>query len=189
MEPSALIQLLHRYYPSGLWPDDPAYNATEEAQRLTALLASARDDARAWKAFIERLPQEFPDHQIWDATHLWLDPCFNCRIGLPGSQVGGARYDTLVCLLSVLAPVYALYGSHLGNEGPGQDPWPRFSQLPPHFQACEEKLAALIESTFGAERLSQETLTTPVPNLAPRTGDVALGEAKLIDCLFTTHRY
>ncbi len=177
MEASELIQLLHRYYPSGLWPDEPGYKASEEARRLTALLDSTRGDMRAWTTFVERLRKELPGHQIWDTTRLSHDPCFSCRIGLPGSRAGGARYDSLVCLLSVLAPVYALYRSM--DEGP----------LPPHVHSSERTLAALIESTFGFERLSEETLATPVPDLAPRTGDVALGEATLMDCLLTPHRY
>ncbi|HYO57719.1 IS66 family transposase [Archangium sp.] len=52
-----------------------------------------------------------------------------------------------------------------------------------------EKLAGLIESTFGFTRLSNEVLFTPVPDLVPRTANHGLGKAQLIDCLFTWHRW
>ena len=57
-------------------------------------------------------------------------------------------------------------------------------------QPYEDRLAALIESALGATRLSsKEVLFTAVQNLAPRTGNVALGKAHLIDLLFTPNRW
>jgi hypothetical protein len=67
--------------------------------------------------------------------------------------------------------------------------WLRFPPFPPEFQAQEAKLAGLIESTFGFTRLSNDVLFTPVPDLVPRTANYVLGEAQLIDCLFTWHRW
>lgn len=61
--------------------------------------------------------------------------------------------------------------------------------FPPEFQSHEARLAELIESTFGFTRLTNEILFTPVPDLVPRTVNFGLGEAKLIDCLLTEHRY
>lgn len=189
MTADALVQLLHDYYPSGLWPDDPAYAASTEAQRLTQRLASSQRDVGTWQGFVEQLHRALPDCHFWDTTGASLDPCFSLRMGLPGSQVGGAHYDTLVCLVSRLAPVYALYGSHVRHASPAPESWLRFSELPAEFQPYEAKLASLIESSFGFMRLSEDVLFTPVPDLAPRSGDVALGEARLVDCLFTPHRF
>lgn len=189
MTADALVQLLHDYYPSGLWPDDPAYDASPEAQRLTRRLASSQRDVATWRGFVERLHRELPGCHFWDTTETSHDPSFSHRVGLPGSQVGGAHYDTLVCLVSRLAPVYALYGSHVRNTGPAPESWLRFSELTAEFQPYEAKLASLIKSTLGFTRLFEDVLFTPVPDLAPRSGDVALGEARLIDCLFTPHRF
>ncbi len=48
----ALIQLLHRYHPSGFLVDDPEYSTSEEAQRLNKLLRETMNDMQAWNGFI-----------------------------------------------------------------------------------------------------------------------------------------
>ncbi len=187
----ALVQLVHRYYPAGLLNIDPRYDASEEGQRLTALVNANADPSPAWKSFIQRLHEEFPDCSVWDTTIPHHDPCYYCRVSLPGFVTGDPRYDCIVCLLSQLAPVYALYASHMEEKGPGlpRDYWLRFPPFPPEFQAQEAKLAEFIESSFGFTRLSNDVLFTPVPDLVPRTANHGLGKAQLIDCLFTEHRW
>jgi len=184
----ALIQLLHRYHPSGFLVDDPEYSASEEAQRLNRLLRETMKDMQAWNGFIQRLHEEFPGCPLWDRTLLQHDPCYICEIALPGMEMGGDRYDAIICLLSLLAPVYALYAEHYLDTGPLRESWLRFPPFPPEYQAHEAKLASLIESTFGFTRLTHEVLSTPVPDLVPRSGTLGLGDARLIDCLFTPHR-
>ncbi|OJT26646.1 hypothetical protein BO221_00975 [Archangium sp. Cb G35] len=104
--------------------------------------------------------------------------------------MGDSLYDCVVCLVSKLAPVYALYASHTDKNDPGETGhWLRFPPLPPRFQAHEARLATLIESTFGYTHLSNDILFTPVPDLVPRTANFGLGKAQLIDCLFTRHRW
>jgi hypothetical protein len=94
-----------------------------------------------------------------------------------------------VGLLSRLAPVYALYASHYTNRLSGGEAWWRFAPFPPQYQEHEAKLAALIEATLGFTRVSTEALLTPVPDLAPVSGNAVLGEAVLADCLFTRVRW
>ncbi len=186
----ALIQLVHRYYPTGILIDEPQYRASEEAQRLGTLLQATAADTTAWKDFIQQLRREFPDCSIWDMTVPLLDPCYTCRVSLPGFETGAPRYDSVVCLLSQLAPVYALYASHTEKRSPAQrESWLRFPPFPPEFQSHEVRLAGLIESTFGFTRLSNDILFTPVPDLVPRTANFELGKAQLIDCLFTPARW
>lgn len=184
----ALSQLLHGYYPEGLWPDDPAYQSSAEAQRLTQLLAAAREEPQPWKAFVQRVGEEFGDCMRWDTTLLWAEPCYRLRISLPGVVLGGERHDEVICLLSLLAPVYVLYASHFLDTGPFKEAWTRYPPLPTEFQAHEARLANLLESALGVTRLPNEVLFTPIPELAPRTGNVALGKALLIDLLFTVDR-
>jgi hypothetical protein len=95
----------------------------------------------------------------------------------------------VVCLISLLAPAYALYASHALDTGPFAEAWTRYPPLPLEFHSYDAKLALIIESAFGASRLPNDVLFAPVPNLAPRTGNVALGEARLIDLLFTPDRW
>lgn len=183
----ALVRFLHCYYPSGLRNDDPRYAESEEGQRLTRLIQV--QPSPNWKGFMQRVIQEFPDCYLWDTSVPYSEPCNSIRISLPGFVEGGPRYDCVVGLMSQLAPVYAIYASHMDKSLPGGDYWLRFPPLPPEFQAHEAKLAGLIESTLGFTRLSDEVLFTPVPELVPRTAHHGPGEALLIDCLFTWDRW
>ncbi len=185
----ALVQLVRCYYPSGLCNDDPGYRESEESQRLTRLILANVQPSPTWKGFTRRVVQEFPDCNIWDTTVPYHEPCNSVRVSLPGFMPDAPRYDCVVGLLSQLAPVYALYASHTDKSLPGADYWLRFPPFPPEFQAHEAKLAGLIESTLGFTRLSNDILFTPVPDLVPRAANYGLGEARLIDCLFTRDRW
>ncbi|WNG50543.1 hypothetical protein F0U60_45270 [Archangium minus] len=186
----ALVQLVHRYYPAGMEKEDPRYLVSEETQRLQSLLQLNVGRSPAWNDFVQRLRGQFPDCSVWDTTVPMSDPCYSCRVSLPGFVAGAPIYDSVVCLLSQLAPVYALYASHMQRSNPPElKSWLRFPPFPPEFQSHEVKLAGLIESTFGFTRLSNDVLFTPVPDLVPRTVNFGLGDARLIDCLMTEHRW
>ncbi|HYO65854.1 MAG TPA: hypothetical protein VEU33_07220 [Archangium sp.] len=190
LKADALVQLVHRYYPAGLLIDDLAYQVSEEIQRLRELQDTHVQPSPTWTAFITRLRQEFPDSSLWETTVPYLNPCYSIRVSLPGFQVGDPIYDCVVCLLSQFAPVYALYASHhLNQKVPGDDYWMGLPPFPPKFQSHEARLATLIESTFGFTRLSNDVLLTPVLDLVPKSSNFVLGEARLIDCLFTPYRW
>ncbi|WP_309888792.1 hypothetical protein [Archangium sp.] len=185
----ALVRLLHCYHPSGLNNYDPGYKESEEGQRLTRLMLAHVQSAPSWRVFVWRVRQLFPGCSVWDTTVPRHDPCHSIRVALPGSIADQPRYDCVVALLSQLAPVYALYASHRDSSGPEVKGWTGLPPFPPEYQAHEAKLAELIESTFGFTRLSNDTLLTPVPDLVPNSANLMLGEARLIDCLFTNHRW
>jgi hypothetical protein len=186
----ALVGLVHCYYPPGIEAYDPRYKESEEGQRLRRLLLANQQPSPTWDAFTDRVVEEFPGCSIWDATVPMHEPCNIVRVSLSGPGADHLPYDSVVGLLSQLAPVYALYASHHTtrlSRGTGGEAWWRFAPLPPEYQAHEAKLAALIESVLGFTRLSTEALLTPVPDLAPNTGHCELGRARLVDCLFTPH--
>jgi hypothetical protein len=185
----ALVNLVHRYYPAGIEEYDPRYQTSEEAQRLKALLETHVGGIPAWNAFVQRLREEFVTCSIWDMTVPRHDPGYIVRVSLPGFVSSAPLQEGVVCLLSKLAPVYALYASHLKENGPGlpRDHWIRFPPFPPEFQAHEARLAEFIESTFAFVRLPEEVLLTPVPDLVPWTGKHGLGQARLMDLLFTEY--
>ncbi|HYO70755.1 MAG TPA: hypothetical protein VEU33_32210 [Archangium sp.] len=183
----ALVRLVHCYYPSGLRNDDPGYRESEESQRLTRLICV--QPSPTWKGFTQQVAQEFPDSSLWDTSVPYDDPCNSLRVSLPGFVEDAPRYDCVVALLSQLAPVYALYASHTHKLATRVDSWLCFPPFPHEFQAHETKLARLIESTLGFTRLSNDVLLTPVPDLVPRTANYGLGEALLVDCLFTRDRW
>ncbi len=128
----ALVQLVHRYYPVGLHNADPRYAATEEAHRLTRLLQANAAGSRTWKDFYQRVRKEFRDCSLWDTSVPLSDPCYGCRISQPGFVPGDPHYQSVVCLLSQLAPVYALYVSELEQMGPSERKgWFGFPPFPP----------------------------------------------------------
>jgi hypothetical protein len=184
----ALVEVLYRYHPTNLRPDDPLYKVSAEAQMLSRVLEDAQKDTRTWKSFVQRVHEEFPGCVLWDSTLLFYDPCYRLRISLPTSSKSADQRDELVCLVSLLAPAYVIYASHSLDTGPYAEAWTRYPPLPVEFQPYEARLAALIESTFGSTRLPNEVLFTPVPDLAVRGGNVHLGKARLIDLLFTEDR-
>lgn len=185
----ALVRLVHCYYPSGLCNDEPGYEEAEESQRLTRLILANVQPAPTWKGFTRRVVEEFPGCDVWDTTVPYHEPCTSVRVALPGTRSDQPRYDCVVGLFSQLAPVYALYASHTDRSVPGVETWVRFPPFLPEYQAHETKLAGLIESILGFTRLSNDTLLTPVPDIVPRPANYGLGEALLVDCLFTRHRW
>lgn len=185
----SLHLLLRQYYPAGLHADHPAYKQSEQARRLTQRLSEAGQDMSAWKAFVQRVREELPGCAFWDATLLFLVPCYSLRVQLPETVHDQERSDEVVCLLSVLAPVYVVYASHTVETGADSETWVRYPPLPPAFQPYEARLASLLEAAFGATRLPEEVLSFPLPELDPRTGNIPLGTARIIDLLFTTHRW
>lgn len=186
---ASLVQLLHQYYPICLWVDEPGYKESEQIQRLQRFLEEAGKNTRVWVGFVQRVHEEFPGSTFWDSTLLSHDPCYRLRISLPLPKEAEDVRDELVCLVSLLAPAYVIYASHALNTGPFAEAWTRYPPLPHAFQPAEARLAALIESTFGAVRLPNDVLFTHVPELAPWTGNVGLGRARLIDLLFTADRW
>jgi len=118
------------------------------------------------------------------------DPCYSVRVSNPGFVTGDLVFDEVVGLVSTLAPVYAIYASHTDKASlPERKDWLRFPPFPSRLQAHEAKLTGLIEATFGYTRLPNDILFIPVPDLVPSTANYLLGEAVLIDCLFTRHRW
>jgi hypothetical protein len=190
-EPSAqsLIELLREYYPSGIGNDDPRYPSSKEIERLTKQLDADPRQAEVWGAFADQLQRAFPDCEVVAEDLRPLEPCFRYRLlHLVEGQHGQEREEGIACILSLLAPVYAIYAFHHREEGLDSESWSRFPPLPPDIQTHEARLAALIESALGLTRLPNEVLFAAVPDLQPRVGQFTLRKARLVDCLFTPHR-
>jgi hypothetical protein len=187
----ALVKLVHRYYPANLLSvHDARHAASEEEQRLVALRRTEWENNGPWNAFVQRLVHEFPESNVWDLPYLLYEPSRYVRVTVPGTGLtpGEGELKEVVCMLSVLAPAYCIFGSHQRSVN-RRTVWNEmhFPPLPPEYQALEARLATLIESTFGLTRLPNDVLFTPVPDLTVEHRD--LGKAQLIDCLFSTNRW
>jgi hypothetical protein len=187
----ALIQLVHRYYPAGIHRDDPRHPTTEEHQRLEALRRAAVGDTAAWQAFLHRIREELPGSRVWDHPTIRYDPAREARIALPNPKLATPEVKEVkevVLLVSILAPVYCLYASHHKYMGEQKaEAVVFYPPLPSEYQVHEAKLEQLVQAAFSTVRLPSEVLFTPVPDL--QVGNTGFGQARLIDCLFTDHRW
>lgn len=212
-----LMARAYRHYPRNIPGDAPSYFEAEETCRLQGVLQVCAENMggerpitphrrvpidgevqevlyalRMWLPFAEKLQRAFPDRIVWDRAIPWNDPCYRCEVMQAGLVQGSqAPRESGTCILSALAPVYALYvyvsGSREIMKGRAKAEF-RYSQLPSKYDDREAKMAALIEETFHFTRMTEDTLLLPVPDVVPYASNLAIGEAKLVDCLFTPHR-
>lgn len=212
---TSVLGLVRSYYPAGVEAYDERYRQTEEWRRLRSLVAGvARDmgdvtehaaqqppvpddvlslgatvrELRAWPDFVQRLKERFNDTIIWDTTIPFQDPCYSCHVSLPGCRVGGSNYQAIVCLLSLLAPVYALYACRDRAQLSDDENEIVFPPLPEAFRTREHEVASLIEAEFGFVRLPTDVLLAPIRDRVPDADHLRVGQAQVIDFLFSPHR-
>lgn len=183
---AALRGIVHAHYPRGVPADDPAYARSEESMKLEAARARAVADDGAWKRLLEALRAALPECRVDDWSHLALrrDASYRCRVELPPF---GQSSHALVACVSVLAPFYLIYSSRV-READGRP-------LPPgvRYELAEGEarhgrvVASNIETVFGYSAMPPGAGTTIVPDVA--VGNERLGEATLLDCLFTDDRW
>jgi hypothetical protein len=183
------IELVHRFYPVNLHEDDPRYEGSEEYQRLLRARLDALDKRDTWKQFLSRLREELPKCQVEDWTVLQSDSCWRVRVYLSSAVPveGGLEFRSVVGLISLLAPVCAIYTSFHQRVG---DLWRHptlFYEHVPETRGVAETVERLLRFILGVVRLPNETLFTPVPDV--QCFNVPLGKAQLIDCLFTDDRW
>ncbi len=186
-----LVELVHHYLPANIWESEPAYYATPEYQRLEAARREASKTWHMqWNAFLARLREELPRCTVEDWTILISDNCWRVRAHLPHRvpvEGGGEEFRAVVGLVSIFAPVAATYTSFKQRIAEHQwRPSQTFYEPVPATREYEEVLVRLLREELGAPRLPNETLFTPVPDIQY---GVLLGEARLIDCLFTEDRW
>lgn len=209
-----LMARIYRHYPRGIGGEDRRHFRSEETSRLECVLQvcaanmgkerpikpyrrvpidpevqDVLDALRAWLPFKKALQREFPDRFLWDRTIPWHNPCYICDVARAG-YVQGTRawYEPVVCMLSALAPVYALCVHETEDVDDCFTSRELYSNLPSQYADREARMAALIEETFHFTRLTEDTLLLSIPDVVPQAENVLMGEARLVDCLFTTAR-
>ncbi|MBN1208226.1 MAG: hypothetical protein JXB05_25420 [Myxococcaceae bacterium] len=182
------VALIHRFYPPGIALHEPKYDASEQFQRLNTLLGEARKGTNDWELFLRTARREMVDCTLWEIPSFLHEPCRTLRVYLPGAGMGAAEQNSVVLLVSLLAPVHVCYGSsQTTREGKVQREQVYYPPLPEPYRATESRLEALVQSHLGTQPLTGEVLFTQVPDV--EVGRLRFGEAKLIDCLFTSRRW
>lgn len=152
-----------RYY----WPStQDAYLKQEpspEVTRLQYLWEQEPNRLDRWSGLLGELEEALPGFKIGDATAT-RDACFRCAAYPPGSNPPSSFRWVAVGCLSILAPVYIVYGVQLEYRGKE-----RVSQraslgpLPPETHHAADIIARKLEALFGASALPRELAQTRVP--------------------------
>lgn len=186
-----LLELVHHYYPVNLYGGEAGYDDSEQYQRMLGLREHALKNSMSWKGLLARLTEALPECKVEDWTALFSDDnCWRVRVYLPEvSRLPGGSEEAraVVVLVSILAPVYVLYSSFQQYSEMGASPSRTFYEDVPETRSHADKVEAIVRDVLHVHRLSNETLFTPVPDIQVR--NTRLGEAKLIDCLFTDDRW
>lgn len=187
---AALVELVHRFYPANLHEDDPRYAASAENQRLLEARSRAWETREAWQQGLSHLRQALPQNPTEDWTALHSDSCWRVRVYLPEPlpvEGGGQEFRSVVGLVSLLAPVAALYTSFHQKFGTLWRQPTLFFEPVPETRPIEEAVERVLHAALGVHRIPSQTLFTPVPDI--QCFNVPLGKAQLIDCLFTDDRW
>lgn len=184
----ALLRLVHRYYPANAHVYEPHYESSDEFKRLDKLRRAAVEDQSAWTSFLQRVEEELPGTGVWDYPNIRYDPAYSVRVLLPGYPVGAPEHKEVVLMVSILAPVHILYATHSKQVHEQRTESISYQPpLPSEFQPFAEKLEALAIEAFGTTQLSQDVLSTSVPDLY--VGNTGFGKVTLADCLFGDYRW
>ncbi|OJT21858.1 hypothetical protein BO221_24125 [Archangium sp. Cb G35] len=185
-----LLSVARKYWRSDHEFDDKPENSPE-----TELFHDAWEQALKkldeWRALMGELRVELPHLNIGHATAT-CDPCFKCMVYTNQEPVSSdpqedeprSRLWTVVGCLSVLAPVYTVYGVQYDYKGREVRGAARvfFEPLPAQMQALAQVVARKIEARYGAEALPRKIAETRVPLIVHRKEPP---ETTLFHALFT----
>ncbi|MBM7118365.1 hypothetical protein [Archangium primigenium] len=155
-----------------------------ETQRLHAVWAKRLEDMTPWNDFLDEVERALPGFIVGD-TLSTSDGGLRCMLYLPKPARSPEAHWVVVGCVSLLAPVYAVYGverTHMGN-GSRQDRAAAITHAPISMQSPAQVLARKIEATFGATPLSPEDAQASAPLFV---GGREPSEATLFHALFTS---
>lgn len=157
--------------------------ASPATQRLHARWTQWLENMAPWNAFLEELESELPTFVVGD-TLSSSDGGPRCLVYPPKDSRSPTANWVVVGCISLLAPVYTVYGVECGYTDGGQrHEKARFEPPPPNMALPAQRVARKIEQTFGFSELSRELAEIPVPLFI---GGRKPSEATLFHALFTS---
>jgi hypothetical protein len=168
-----LISIARDYWPSdmetSLRPD-----RSPQATRLQERWQQELANMDKWREFLHVLGGDLPDSSIGDATTTF-DACLRCA-AYPARDRTPPHLDWVVVgCVSILAPVYAVYGVRYECINRKRTNHSLFlGPLPPEMRVPAAAIARRIEAAFGSRELPREIAETPValfvdPHQPPNT--------------------
>jgi hypothetical protein len=159
-------ELLARVRP--YWPATDEYSwrqeRSPERERLDAYwMEEWRRRRDEWRGFRAELQQDLPRYKVYNATSP-SDAGFRCSIYLPARRRRYPRVQLVVGCMSMLAPVYMIYGLQYDyRHSLSSNDRLFFGELPAVMLKPAKALARRLESRFGVTALPPELAATPVP--------------------------
>lgn len=191
---SELFELVHQFYPRGVWPDGASYESTVERGRQVEAVRGARADYARWRAMLGRIRARFAALALRDRGLPLLAGSFvaaySGALVLPPPEAAkvGRREDMLGFEVSILAPYYVVYRSRIffleGDPSGDKATLPEVRlDLAGDEQAYAREVGREIEATYGYEVMPPEAGRLLVPEVA--TCFRGMGEATIYDCLLS----
>jgi hypothetical protein len=189
MKPAELLEIVHRHYPRGLWPDDPRYGATEECRCLVEARIQAGTGAEydRWLALLGRLEARFPEGIVYNRAFYLAsgnhDAAYAAKVVLPGPE---DEERSVAFMVSFLAPYYRIYGVRVALRK-HEDAHEIRHDLSPEEESYARGIAQEIEAEYEYERLPPEIGNMLVPDVTP--GNREAGKGTIYDCIFSDNLF
>jgi hypothetical protein len=133
-----------------------------EVDRFHELWQRELEKIDRWWDFLESFRAELPGFTLSDITAP-VDACFRCGAYPETNRKPPSSRWVVVGCLSILAPVYSVYGVRDTYNGKKRSHQVFFEPLPPEMQAPADIIARRIEARFEASPLPREIAETPIP--------------------------
>ncbi|HYO58869.1 hypothetical protein [Archangium sp.] len=175
------------------WRSDHEFDGklerSPETERFQALWEEKLKGMAEWHVLLDELQAALPQFSIGNATAT-CDACFRCSVYMDRQPVYSNQEDepltrrqVVVGCVSILAPVYTVYGvqyDYRGEERIADRAF--FDPLPPEMRAPAEVVARKLEARFQAEAVPREVAGTRIPLIV---GPHEPPETTLFHALFT----
>jgi hypothetical protein len=151
----------------GYWPSEDldvycGFKRTPELERFDELWKREVENLDRWRTFLASFRAELPGFTLSDITAP-VDASFRCGAYAKADRQQPHREWVVVGCLSILAPVYTVYGVQYTDDGKTRSHEVFFEPLPPEMRAPAELIASRIEARFEASALPREIAETPIP--------------------------
>jgi|GEM_PF-589503 len=163
----SLTALVHNYYRADRDFDLRLENSPEAERFLSLWVQERTNKMDQWDAFVDELQSALPQLDVSNITST-CDASFRCAVysqteSMPLVRRPVSRWVVVGCV-SILAPVYAVYGLQFSYPGGRRTTDQVFLEaLPPEMQVPAEIVARKLEATFGVTALPHELARTPIP--------------------------
>ncbi len=145
------------------WRADKTYDGSPEHRRLIDLWDQELKNPGQWWALLDELKKELPGFIIGNATAT-PDACFRCAAYSPVDDQSSALRFVIVGCVSILAPVYTVYGvEYLRIDNKRHNPRAFFEPLPVEMRKPADVVSRRIEATYRVSALPRDIVDIHIP--------------------------